>query len=712
MAIYECNNWILNPKNQELVYLDGEVLQLPARICACLQTLIEAKETVFYDELLLKVWGTIHRDPSTISSVISELRKLINCGNNGIKLIQTVPKKGYRFVGDVRNINIIVQNEQLDSNRVQTNNVEENLFAINNDDLEPTIAGKSTTWGRIFKSPKFLCLLFFGIIVSISYSLIGLNIDSKDELTTTIPQFSSFEVITHEEGLEMDFDVSNDANWLVYSHEDRESKQTNIFVKNLLTGEIQILPVDDMSNYESPSFSGDATKIVYIKNSEEACEVWIIHFNSSSFDVSSRKKISECGLSGFWTTTSFSNDSNSIYFSRSNSLTEPFRIYKHDLTTGYERNLTAPSSSGRGDYSFSLSPDGTRLAIIRNKLWQSTIILVKNLENGSISLIKELPLLLERVAWYSNNELIYRGMNWQLYLHDIQNNTSSIFANIVQPIYFPVVADNRIFTYKGMSQKIEIWSLKENNDEFFTLAKEINSPYQDLNATPGTNGITYFLSNRSAIEQVWRKEGAHYTKISNALLPDKIENLYYSVLGHALFGVSDKRIFKFDLESETLQWLSDDSKSILNLSLSEDENSLLYSVDINEQWFVETIDLSSMEVTRFPFNGFSAHKSNGHVYFTRYRKSGLWAFNLKSETIFKIRDDFNALYSSYWDVYADKLVLTSSDTVQIYALSNTKLIQQSIKLNGSVRNIQCSDLIKGCLLDIDIAGSTEVIELK
>ncbi|NQY65459.1 MAG: winged helix-turn-helix domain-containing protein [Alteromonadaceae bacterium] len=712
MEIYECNNWIFNPKNQEIVYQDGDVLQLPARICACLQTLIEAHETVFYDELLLKVWGTIHRDSSTISSVISELRKIIGCGNNGIKLIQTIPKKGYRFIGDVRVIDIKAQNNNINANSSQINNVKENIVPINNIVLDNKTPDNTITWLRIFKNYKFLFLFFLGVIVSISYALIGLNISSKDTLIPTPPYFSTFEVMTHEEGLELDFDVSNDANWLVYSHEDRESKQKKIFVKDLITGEIQALPFEDMSHYESPSFSRDATKIVYLKDTKEACEVWLIHINGLTFDPSSRKKISECGLSGFWTTTSFSKDSNFIYFSRSSSLTEPFRIYKHNLKTGYERSLTAPSSSGRGDYSFSLSPDGTRLAIIRNKLWHSTVILVKNIKDGSINLITELPYLLERVAWYSDNELIYRGMNWQLYLHDIENNSTSIIANIVQPVYFPVVANNRLFTYKGLSKKIDIWFLKENSDEQFTLAKGINSPYIDFNATPGTNGIIYFLSNRSAIQQVWRKEGKNHTKISNALLPLNIENLYYSVLHHALFGLSDKRIFKFDVENENLQWLSDDNKNILNLSMSEDDNSLFYSVDKNEQWFIESINLSNLDVTKFPFNGFSAHKLNDQVYFTRYRKSGLWRFNLTTGTIVQVKADFDALSSSYWDIYADKLILTSKDMVQIYSLSNTKIIEQSIKLNGYVRNIQCSDLIKGCFLDIDIAGSTEIIELK
>jgi DNA-binding winged helix-turn-helix (wHTH) protein len=60
----------------------------------CLEALLEAKrQTVNYDDLLQVVWGTIYRDTNTITSVISELRKLLNNKGKQLKYIVTIPKK-------------------------------------------------------------------------------------------------------------------------------------------------------------------------------------------------------------------------------------------------------------------------------------------------------------------------------------------------------------------------------------------------------------------------------------------------------------------------------------------------------------------------------------------------------------------------------------------------------------------------------------------
>ncbi|RXF00776.1 winged helix-turn-helix domain-containing protein [Pseudoalteromonas phenolica] len=98
MQTYKTPHWTFYSANNELIYSDGKSIQLAARHNACLLALLEAKgEAVDYDTMLLKVWGTQFRDTNTIASVISELRKQINCGDPSLKYIVTIPKKGYRF---------------------------------------------------------------------------------------------------------------------------------------------------------------------------------------------------------------------------------------------------------------------------------------------------------------------------------------------------------------------------------------------------------------------------------------------------------------------------------------------------------------------------------------------------------------------------------------------------------------------------------------
>lgn len=99
MEAYKTLHWTFYPKNNQLIYHDGKSIQLASRHNACLLALLEAKgEAVDYDTMLLRVWGTQFRDTNTIASVISELRKQINCGDPSLKYIVTIPKEATALI--------------------------------------------------------------------------------------------------------------------------------------------------------------------------------------------------------------------------------------------------------------------------------------------------------------------------------------------------------------------------------------------------------------------------------------------------------------------------------------------------------------------------------------------------------------------------------------------------------------------------------------
>src|SRR6185369_1578508 len=53
-------------------------------------------------ELMEKVWPDSFVEENNLAQNISILRKALGEGKEGDQYIQTVPKRGYRFVGDVR----------------------------------------------------------------------------------------------------------------------------------------------------------------------------------------------------------------------------------------------------------------------------------------------------------------------------------------------------------------------------------------------------------------------------------------------------------------------------------------------------------------------------------------------------------------------------------------------------------------------------------
>jgi TolB-like protein len=103
-VIYLFGNCILDVARREL-RRDGALVAVEPQVFDVLQLLIEARDRVVArDDLLDEVWhGRIVSD-ATLSSRLNAARTAI--GDNGAeqRLIRTLPRKGFRFVGEVREI--------------------------------------------------------------------------------------------------------------------------------------------------------------------------------------------------------------------------------------------------------------------------------------------------------------------------------------------------------------------------------------------------------------------------------------------------------------------------------------------------------------------------------------------------------------------------------------------------------------------------------
>src|SRR5215813_1116324 len=81
----------------------GETVPLPPKAFDLLLALIDHHgHLIEKDELLKAVWPDTFVEEVNLSYNVSLIRKALGEGENGQRFIETVPKRGYRFVGDVR----------------------------------------------------------------------------------------------------------------------------------------------------------------------------------------------------------------------------------------------------------------------------------------------------------------------------------------------------------------------------------------------------------------------------------------------------------------------------------------------------------------------------------------------------------------------------------------------------------------------------------
>src|SRR5436853_7774704 len=102
--LYEFGPFRLDPAERRLL-CDDKPVALTPKCFDLLVVLVENSDHLIEkEELLERVWPNQFVEESNLSFNISALRKQLEDGRNGRRYIETVPKKGFRFVAHVEKL--------------------------------------------------------------------------------------------------------------------------------------------------------------------------------------------------------------------------------------------------------------------------------------------------------------------------------------------------------------------------------------------------------------------------------------------------------------------------------------------------------------------------------------------------------------------------------------------------------------------------------
>src|ERR1700735_2014775 len=100
--LYEFGPFVLDPGERQLRH-GASRMELPPRAFDTLLVLVENNGRLLEKDALMRtVWGDTVVEENNLSQVVYLLRKALRDGEDGARYIETVPKRGYRFVADVR----------------------------------------------------------------------------------------------------------------------------------------------------------------------------------------------------------------------------------------------------------------------------------------------------------------------------------------------------------------------------------------------------------------------------------------------------------------------------------------------------------------------------------------------------------------------------------------------------------------------------------
>lgn len=100
--IYEFGAFRLDPA-ERLLLRSGEVVPMAPKAFETLLALVERHGRVWEkDELIKRIWPDTFVEEGNLAQHVFTLRRALNDGQNGSHYIETIPRRGYRFVADVK----------------------------------------------------------------------------------------------------------------------------------------------------------------------------------------------------------------------------------------------------------------------------------------------------------------------------------------------------------------------------------------------------------------------------------------------------------------------------------------------------------------------------------------------------------------------------------------------------------------------------------
>jgi len=105
MPVSQClafGDFVLERSRQQVRHRDGSTLNLTPRLYSALQLFVEnAGELLDKDALMLALWPGLVVEENSLSQVISGLRRALADDTQHSRYIQTVPRRGFRFIATV-----------------------------------------------------------------------------------------------------------------------------------------------------------------------------------------------------------------------------------------------------------------------------------------------------------------------------------------------------------------------------------------------------------------------------------------------------------------------------------------------------------------------------------------------------------------------------------------------------------------------------------
>jgi DNA-binding winged helix-turn-helix (wHTH) protein len=360
--IYEFGSFQLD-RQERLLTREGASVPLTPKAFDLLLALVERHgRLVEKEELFKAVWPDTIVEESNLSSNIALIRKALGERENGLKFIETVPKRGYRFVAVVQ--------------EVKDKSAEHSEAAENSGRAKAQPGWLNSKASGDKKSFRVALVMSVILLAGMGFGLYKFVRQAPNKDADIEPRIVPFTSFPHNE---LDPSFSPDGNQIAFAWDGEQGDNYDIYVKQLGTDALLRLTTNSAAE-RNPVWSPDSRYIAFTRVSKESCvELYLMPSLGGP-----ERKITECSviaknalsLPFSLSPTSWSPDGAWLAVAEKNLMEETTSIFLVAHETGEKRRLTAAPPGSIGDGFPAFSPDGKMIAFARNSGGISELYLV------------------------------------------------------------------------------------------------------------------------------------------------------------------------------------------------------------------------------------------------------------------------------------------------------------------------------------------------
>jgi Tol biopolymer transport system component len=484
------------------------------------------------DQLMKKVWPNTFVEEVNLAKNVSSLRKILGAEQSE-HYIETIPKRGYRFVAGVR--------ELWAEEPVPMAAEPDGLFPHITPDAEVT-AGARANGKSALESAEFakaqsavtdsarkrslvrqlglpIIFLALGAMVTIGVWFLILR-------PTSIPRAPLLKMIpvTSFPGNEEQAAFSPDGNQIAFVWNGEKEDNSDIYVK-LIGAETPLRLTSNPAPDTDPSWSPDGRYIAFLRQSAENGGVFLV----SSLGGAERKLADVFPYRPvvIGNTLSYSPDGKFLVVPDKDAQQQAFGIFSISIETSEKSKLTSPPAGSMGDFFPVFSPDQKTLAFVRSVSIAAADIYLLPLAGGEPNRLTFDNTSIRGLTWTSDGgEIVFAsrrgGSSYNLWkISTTGTSPPEPLTTGERDVYSPTISrqGNRLaFTQSlmdGNIWRIALHSYKAQNE----------SPVKLIASTEEDNGPQYspdskrivFASRRSGSFEIWMcdSDGSNPRQLTN-----------------------------------------------------------------------------------------------------------------------------------------------------------------------------------------------------